>query len=142
MTQLATFVRGSAAALLLSASLASMASATTTYAGPPLHLICEGGASETVCQAIAGALSAETQGRYVRVLAISEVDLDAVPLLIRYVEEHRAADHLSGHLAWRVAGGTTGTGPAVALDAMDAPLQAELLARFARQLVRGTRIPM
>ncbi|CAN0578640.1 unnamed protein product, partial [Ectocarpus sp. 12 AP-2014] len=61
---------------------------------------------------------------------------------VRFVTEAQDRDVLSGHLAWQRADGEEGIGPTLTLSVSDADLNDAMLAGFAVDLLRFSKLPL
>lgn len=125
---------------MLSSIAMLLSSGTPAMSDDALRILlhCDAGHEAPLCDALAIALNAKWPDH---ILSVS-VDEDAkADLTVRYVEEHRAKDWLSGHLIWQRVDGLRGVGPVVEYSVMDRALKPDDMAPYASQLVRSIEFP-
>ncbi|MGR3805723.1 hypothetical protein [Marinibacterium profundimaris] len=125
-----------------------MATADTTLSVPatpaPIALqpVRDSGADAPVCPSLMTALTAAFEAAITA--EFGPVTVTDTPAggraCLRFVTERQGRSVLSGHLAWQRADGESGTGPTLTLSVSDADLDVTMLDRFARDLLRISKL--
>lgn len=141
MTPFASVALGSALALWGGSEPVALYSHDLSAMTRPLILHCEGGPQDPFCAALGAALQAPPFARDVtfagQEASRSFRDQDH----LRFVQEQRGPDQISGHLSWRTRDASEARGPLLELTVMDAQLTPEMLRSFAQQLLRYSAFP-
>lgn len=120
--------------------LAPAGSATAgSAAAPDVAVLCAS-PEPAICAALAGAIKIRAKDRTVTVVP-GETPAKGL-LSVRFVEEARRRDLLSGHLAWVDPQGRTGTGPSLEFSVMDGDLGQARLDDFVLQLLAVSQLPL
>ena len=112
------------------AVLLSMGAPDPAAAGWTLH--CDDAVSAPFCRALAAALAPLAPSGGASTHGGPEV---------RFVPETQGDDHLTGHLVWTGPDGATGRGPTLTLSAVDAPLNGQMMRRFADEMIQYSGLP-
>ena len=122
----------------------ALAAGTTCHAGTqdaqPILLVCNELRSH-LCQSLSRIIEDRATPRTVSIIAETDPIPENAPVVIHFVQKSRTDDMLSGHLAWSGNEISPGAGPELELSVMDAPLNDEMIADFAAQLVQTTDLP-
>ncbi|THH36735.1 hypothetical protein E4Z66_07245 [Aliishimia ponticola] len=122
--------------LVLSLSTAAMAGSAASVS---IGILCDDPHQTPVCEGMREGLKEMSAGRDVRLVDQASGGLS---ILLRFVVHKTSAHHLSGQIAWTLRDGATGEGPVIDLSVIDAPLNAEMLRDFGRQLAVISDIPL
>lgn len=101
-----------------------------------VQLNCDQGLRAPICRALASVLAQ----------AVGPVILSETPahdrLALRFVPGAQAPGSLSGRIAWQTPDGRSGEGAALTLSVVDAPMNQDMLDRFAIELLRHSNLPL
>lgn len=114
---------------------------------PKVLFQCNSVQHPSICTALAEALRSHAPGLNLTVAEFSEALTpdranQASDLTIRYIEQERSDDWLSGKLVWQDQEGRSVDGPVLELSVMDSKLEGLNLAPFARALVEVSDLPI
>lgn len=135
MTLFGNLARWPATVLAFSLGTAAMAGSTPQ----PIHILCSDIALAPLCDGLRETLAETPAGHEVKVVDVAQ---SSGVFTLRFVTLKSSAHVLSGHLAWIRRDGETGEGPVIDLSVIDAPLNADLLRDFGRQLASISGIPL
>lgn len=122
--------------------LATGASALAGSAAPdPLYLVCSV-SDAPICQALSQELVRRDKARPVVVLSDDDPVPETAPVIVRFIQDRRRTDMLSGHLSWYGPRIDPGTGPTLELSVMDGFLTDHMIAGFAQQLLKSSNLPL